>query len=223
MFITLVKWSRVHLKKIKQFNYPKKLLYAACEPVYKKEINPSSDHCSYLKKNKKLKIHPYTQLLAEEYRNYLKTSPFIVFFHLNSLSRHQYRQSRNAFIKSGFMLERYDYEVAQVALTHTKFEILNFFYQTDAFNAVAFGQEINVAEILKLEKKLSTFFTLMFAIFENRIISKAQLLEYSRLPSIEVLRQQLVHTLSLPSSYICSDLSHHSQHLRDNLEIYIKS
>jgi len=120
--------TRVHLRKVKQFYYPKKLLFATCEPIYKKHVYPSSQHCSNLKSKEQARVHPYTQLLANEFINHLQTSPLIVYFHLNSLSRHQYRQARNAFIKSGFILERYDYEVAEVALMGTKFEILNSFY-----------------------------------------------------------------------------------------------
>jgi len=62
----------------------------------------------------------------------------------------------------------------------------------------------------------------LFAIFESRIISKEQLIEYSKLPSINVLHQKLVQTLSLPTLDLSSNLSHHTQQLSNHLETYSK-
>ncbi|XP_039372709.1 39S ribosomal protein L10, mitochondrial isoform X1 [Mauremys reevesii] len=88
-------------------------------------------------------------------------------------------------------------------------------------NLMLVSPEIKVKEMLRILKNVPQI-NLLGACVDNTILSNQGVINYSKLPTMEITQGQVVGTLSLMASQTCGLLQHSSVHLTALLDQYIK-
>ncbi|XP_074834989.1 large ribosomal subunit protein uL10m [Carettochelys insculpta] len=90
-----------------------------------------------------------------------------------------------------------------------------------ACNLMLVSPEVKVKEMLQVLKKVPQI-NLLGACIDNTILSNQGVVNYSKLPSMEITQGQVVATLSLTTSQTCALLQRSSAHLTALLDQYLK-
>ena len=205
-------------------DFTRKLMLAICEPVMARDKRQTSDKCFNLQKRTERKIHPYDKLLAEDMKQELRSSRMICFFHTNVTSNRDRFEARNKFQHEDLYLRFYNEDVAQLAMSGTKYESalhlcrINDWY-TQRHVTILFSTEPQVNKVLKITKKIPQLI-LMAAIIDDRFLSVDDMKEYGRLPDLQTLRAQVCHTLSLAAQSLVGNTSHPVRALAQSLDLY---
>ncbi|XP_074599462.1 mitochondrial ribosomal protein L10 [Brevipalpus obovatus] len=217
-----VRYKKINERLRQEPTYDKKLLLAACEPIpFPKSSLPTSVTCSNLRKIDNPPVHPYVQVLADEYTEYLTRSTLVAFYHVQPVEYRTWRACYNFLFNKGFIMKKYDQEVADVALKSTKWQPLLKFYQRSAETHIVFGDSFDVKPLFAAEKKFPNF-VLMFAVADDRILRRDEV-ESLMGNTRDMVNAQLVHLLSNPGSSISSSISHHSQQISQILHQHSSS
>jgi ribosomal protein L10 len=191
------------------------LLLAVMEPAFRSDRSPDSVKCSIRESAKTVQAaHPYILLQAQDCRQELK-APFVYFFHLNPMKGEELHKFKIALLKNDIHLRQPNSEVLQHAVEGTRHAKL---YNLLAhFGAFCYSESNKLAFLNRLLKKQSNVF-LLGGIVENRIMTKEQLNEYNQMPSLDLMRAQLCHTLSSPSIALHTSINYHLTDLSGSLQ-----
>lgn len=214
----------IPIKKFREYDFDKKLLLAACEPVLKRDTRPSWEKClgpivesSVLKSEP----HPYDVLIGEELKQKISKAQMIVFYHNNVIIKDASIINKNALFDAGFTYEYHNRMVYRLAFENTKFASLVPLMTSVNTNALALSDRINVQAFLEADKKMMNCFVL-FAYVYGRLVSKVELLKLAKMPSIKKVQGQLLSTLSAPGSNLASSLNYQLSLLSSGLDARAK-
>lgn len=204
-------------KRPREPDFEKKLLLAVMEPSFRTDSSPQSVKCAQKmqeRHEKQKEIHPYVLLQADQCRQELE-SPFVYLFHINPTKSEELRKIKISMLKNEIHFRQYSIQVLETAMHGTRFSSLADILVY--YGVFCFSHKNRLPFLNKLTKKHPNLI-LLGAIAENRVMNKEQLTEYTNLPSIDVLRAQLCHTLSTPSTAIHSSLGYHLTDLSSSLQ-----
>lgn len=217
-----VRYKKINERLRQEPNYNKKLLLAACEPIpFPKSSLPTSVTCSNVRNTDVHTVHPYVQVLADEYTEYLRRSTIVAFYHVQPTDYSGWRKCFNFLFNKGFILKKYDQEVAEAALMSTKWQPLLKFYHRTASTQVVFGDSFDVKPLFAAEKKYPSFI-LMFGVADDRILRRDEI-ESLLGKTRDMVNAQLVHLLSNPGSSLSNSISYHSQQISQILHQHSSS
>lgn len=177
-----------------------------------------------MKDQKKDEINPYEAILAREVKNWFDHSQMTVALHINSMNGEDFFKARVAFHKNGMQLKKYGSRVLKLGLASTKYEELLCLSKTSAFStAFIFSPEHKkIATVLKILKKIPQIH-LLCGVIDDRLMSKNEIVDYSKMPSIDVVRSQFVNVLNMASSQLVQNLTSHQSNLVNVLEAHVRA
>lgn len=220
-----VRWRRIQTRKYKEPDYEKKLMLAVCEPMVQLDRRPMYDKCTGIKLRLNLDKwadpHPWERILANDLRDELSAAQLIAVFHQNAIKQVEQRAVRNMLHKKGFVFRHCNRMVYYLATHETKFATLTPMLSEVQNNVIVTSKSADVAELLKLDKKMHEY-TLLYAVVHDRLVRKDELVDISKLPSVDSLRAQLCGTLDHSAQMLSANIGHHLSALSANLEQYVK-
>ena len=214
----------IPIKKFREYDFDKKLLLAACEPVKKRETRPTWERCGGpVVKSSVLngEPHPYDLLVGEELKAKISQAQMIVFYHNNIIMKDGIINNMNALFDAGFTYEYHNRMIYRVAFQNTKFARLVPLLTQVNSNALALSNETNVKAFLDADKKMVNCYVL-FAYVHGRLVSKVELLKLAKMPSLKQVQGQLLSTLSTPGSNLAASISYQLSLLSSGLDARVK-
>jgi len=226
-------WERFQIVELAKpnipINYPANTasLWQACpkeqedEETYQRRFQPD----------------PLEMLYTEELRRHLEESPMVAVFQGLSMELINQRKNFQMARRNNFEYKKYSVKTTQEVLVGSKWENLAHFTKGSIYDChFAFSRQLDLnreplpdairleprpADLLNFIKK-STDLVFLCVMVHGRIIDKAQLQNLSTMPSIDVLRGELVSILGSPAAKTSSLLGASPQKLSIQLEQYIK-
>ncbi|MPC59113.1 39S ribosomal protein L10, mitochondrial [Portunus trituberculatus] len=125
--------------------------------------------------------------------------------------------ARLQLIKMNMKYIKHNNTIMRLAFMGTKYEALLSLYKSTTCTFV--GDEIAVAKLLKIQKKISSL-VLLGGIVEGRFMSVQDLQRYANLPSLHTLQAQLVSILGTPAQQLSQNLSANQVELSSALSRY---
>lgn len=144
--------------------------------------------------------------------------------HVNPMNGEDYFSARVAFHKNGMQLKKYGSAILKLALENTKYEELLCLSKTSSFStAFIFTPEHKkISTVLKIIKKIPQMH-LLCGIIDDRLLSKNEITDYSKTPSIDVVRSQFVNVLNMASSQLVQNLTSHHSNLVNVLDAHVRA
>ena len=122
-------------------------------------------------------------------------------------------------------LKEYHYRVGKAGLQGTQWEnCLHFWFKFPGemnLQPILFSPEVDPAKLIKYERKVPEF-TLIGCVVENRILSRRELQEMVKLPSLDQSRGELLSILGHQQQRTLQLLQSNQQQLSTNLSQMIK-
>ncbi len=142
-------------------------------------------------------------------------------FHINPIKAEDYFKAKVAFHKSNMHLKVYGKSVMRRALSDSKYEALVPLF--DINSCMVFSKDPKkVGTMIKIIKKIPQMH-LIAGIVEDRLLSKNELVEYSKMPDLTTVRAQFVAVLqSCAGPQIVQNLETHQQQLVNLLDAHVR-
>lgn len=164
--------------------------------------------------------NPYEQFLIRRFKKTIEDSKMIIICHLLPCSGVQMREIRIDFKLQGLQLHKLNNNHMGMTIEGT--DKANLSYLLCGDNMIICSPEIKLKEAWTVLKKTSVLVPLG-GYCHDRLFTKDQLQEFSKLPPIELLLGELVSCLNLAAGGRTSALlNSHQQTLSTNLQQYHK-
>ncbi|KAM3964887.1 mitochondrial ribosomal protein L10 [Aphomia sociella] len=213
--------GKINIQKPRKPHFERQLLIDLCKPIYgpSKITLPDYINCDRGEKIKKVEIdNPFERILAGECLNWFNSSKMVVFLHVNAISMEEKTPVFAALKKNNMHLRTYGKKIVSMATKGTRYEVVNQLFT--AHQNIIFGQPENADKMLKILKKTPQL-VVMAAIIQDRLMSKNELLEFSKMPSLEMARSQLCAVLESAGSTLVGQLNQTQQTLVSHLEKHV--
>ncbi|CAG9766065.1 unnamed protein product [Ceutorhynchus assimilis] len=161
----------------------------------------------------------FQEIIAQELNRWFTTSKLIAFCHYNSMSKEQEFDAYLQFKNAKMHFKQYGKKTLELAVKGTPYETVLDFYISR--NLTIFSPEPEIKKLLRVLKKFPQL-VLMAGIYENRLLSKDELLHYSTIPNLQMAQAGLVQTLNSASVQLVSNLNSHQTTLVSHLEQRVK-
>lgn len=214
--------GKINLRRPQKPIYERALLEAVTNPIYPR--TRIIDECRekqlarLLEKNE-CKSHPYQRILSRELFERLNTAKTILFCHVNSYKMDEIFTTLVELHKQDLHFKRYGKHVLHEAIHGTKFEAIECLFS--APTCIIYSEEHRVVEALKIIKKARPLI-LLAGIVDDRFLSKNELVEYSNLPSLDILRAKFAAELNSAGSSILNKLQAQQSNLCYLLEAHAR-
>lgn len=173
-----------------------------------------------MQKERPLQTHPYQTILARELFERLDTAKMIILCQAQSYTNEEIFKTRVALHQKNIDYKIYGRAIVREALLRTKFEALIPLF--DVRTAILYSKEVEVAHTFKVLRKFPQLIMLA-GVVEDRLLSKNELVNYSNLQNIQLVRAQFAATLSAPGNSIVTNLQAHQSNLCYLLDAHAKS
>ncbi|XP_041979977.1 39S ribosomal protein L10, mitochondrial isoform X2 [Aricia agestis] len=215
--------GKINIQKPRKPHFEKQLLLDLSKPFFgpRKNTLPEISLCEKGKKEwAKIEIdNPFERILARECLEWFNTSKMVVFIHVNSISMEEKTPVYAALKKNNMHLRTYGKKIVKMATTGTRYEAVNHLFTSH--QNVIFGQPENSAKMFNILKKAPQLIV-MGGIIQDKLLSKNELVEFSKLPNLEVARSQLCSILQSAGSSIVGQLNQSQQMLVGHLEKHVE-
>lgn len=198
-------------------------MYAVTRPVYPRVT--AIDKCQRrqeARKNEKLQritaekkselMHPLQRLLKERTFKSFDESQMILVCHKNSMNSAEFFKFCVACYHKNISAKVYGRQFIRMALQNTRFEAMVPVITSSPFTCLLFSNEWNVADALKITKKMPKV-TILCGSLGDRFLSRNELEQFSKLPDITTTQAQFVSTLNSIGSQLVSNLQAHQTNL----------
>jgi len=230
--INQVRQKHVRIGKPRRATWERQKLLALSKPSWPEE-EPLEDiwkNCQYVLKEAERKeytegINKLEEFYVKEMVENFERSKMIAFFYSHPISTRNFHAAWQNSRRLGMDLQKYHRRVGKAGLTGTRWQnCLHFWFSFQGdmnMQPVLFSSELDAAGVVKFEKKVPEF-TLIGCVFDDRILSRKQMHELVKLPSVDESRAQLVSLLSHNQQRTISLLQSNQQQLTTNLSQLIK-
>ncbi|XP_019403890.1 PREDICTED: 39S ribosomal protein L10, mitochondrial [Crocodylus porosus] len=161
----------------------------------------------------------YAKLLRRQVGEIFRSSKMIAVCQFNSPSNDEMQLVNYHLMKHNIWVKKFPNEIMRAFLSESKYKnLLPLFVGK---NILLVSPETKAKEMLRILKRVPEV-VLLGACIENTILSRQGVLNYSKLPSLELAQGQVVGTLVLVPSQTCTVLQSNSVYLTALLSQYIK-
>ena len=157
-------------------------------------------------------------MIADQLRAAVE-SPYFIFFQYGNMKNTDWNDLRFELGKENIKIKVFPNKISCRVLQDTKYENLKFLFKS--FTATCFSTENNLKELLKIMKSFPQL-QLMGGKVEDRILSRNQVTEHGKLPSIEMLQAEFLQLLMQPAQNLKHFVNQSQKQLCSNLEQYVK-
>lgn len=224
LMIQCKRYRKVNVQRPRKPHYARALFEAVTTPIYEK--TRIIDDCRLKQESKLLgpkkerEVHPYLAILAKELREFFETSNMTLICHRNSINSFDYFNFRVALHKNDIQCKVYGKAIVNEAIKTTKYRAILPLFESS--NCIIFASEPKIAETLKILRK-NPRIILLGGILEDRIMSKNELVNYSKLPDLQIVRAQFAATLQTAGGQILNNLQAHQSNLCYLLDAHAKA
>lgn len=216
--------GKINIQRPKPPHYERKLFNAVTEPVYVRTpivVECREKQIRKLEKRKKEYVpHPYELILSRELREIFDTSEMVLICQKNSIKALDLFNFKVALHKKGVKVKINGKKILNVALKGTKFE--NLLPVMEVHPCMLFGDASSIGDILKILRKTPQMI-LLTGCMSDRILSRDQLIGYSKLPDLQQVRAQFAATLNSAGGQILNHLQAHQSNLCYLLDVHAKA
>ena len=140
------------------------------------------------------------QMISAELKDILEHSQLAALYHYNDLTVREWDSLRLKLGAKGFKLKIFPSKVSAKVLKGTKYENMAPLFSGPSVLAFSDSSPVlsDLLTVTKGEKKL----LLLGGLMENQLFSSKGLEDYTKLPSLEVMHQELVGVLSHPQTML---------------------
>ncbi|RVE54157.1 hypothetical protein evm_001280 [Chilo suppressalis] len=210
--------GKINIQRPRKPHFERQLLIDLAKPVLgtPKYKLPEIELCdSGLSKKKEEIDNPFERILATECLNWFNTSKMIVFLHMNSISMEDKTPIFATLKKNDMHLRTYGKKIVSMATKGTRYEAVNCLFTSH--QNIIFGQSDKADKLFKILKKAPQM-VVIGGIVHDRLLSRNELVEFSKLPNIDVARSQLCAVLESAGSCLVGQLNQSQQTLVSYLE-----
>jgi len=216
--------GKINIQRPRAPHYDRALFNAVTQPIIPR---PSITQECYQKRLEKdfvgkteKDVNPYEVIIAKEVQNWLNHSKLVAVFHVNSISSDDMFKVRVAFHKENMQLRSYGIEIIRKAMKGNQYEPMIPLFTSK--NVIVFSEEQKIGQLLKIVKKAPQLI-LLAGVVENRLLSKNELVDLSKLPNLTTARAQFVGVLNSVGAGLLSNLQSHQTNLCSLLDLHAKS
>ncbi|KAL4712881.1 hypothetical protein ACJJTC_011951 [Scirpophaga incertulas] len=215
--------GKINIQRPRKPHFERQLLIDLSKPVFNvlpKHKLPDIALCDAGEKKFQQNIdNPFERILARECLDWFNTSKMVVFLHMNSINMEDKTPIFAALRKNEMHLRKYGKKIVSMATKGTRYEAVNHLFTSH--QDIIFGQPENANKLLKILKKAPQM-VVMAGIIHDRLMSRNELIEFSKLPNLEMARSQLCSVLDSAGSCLVSQLNQNQQSLVSHLEQHLK-
>lgn len=218
------RFRKVNIQRPRPPHFERAVFNAATAPLYLRV--PIVQECreeQLAKLNKKKEVkepHPYIKILASEVIERFNSSAMILVCHVNSITEYEMFKIKVPLHQKGVSMKKYGPAITKLALKNTKFEKMLPLFRSNY--CLLFSSEQNINDVLPVLRKTNKVF-LIAGVVENRFLNRNQLIAFSQMPSLDVIRAQFAATLHLAGNSIVNKLQAHQSNLCSLLDIHAKA
>ncbi|XP_066139261.1 large ribosomal subunit protein uL10m-like [Euwallacea fornicatus] len=220
-YIPLLQFKRfrgkINIQKPRPAHFEKAKFLALTKPIIQIRSKKVLQLCTKTEPSHKTQTEEniYQDLLAKELRQRFENSKLIAFCHLNPMLKDQTFNAFVAFYKEKMHFERYGKETVRLAVIGTPFETVIKLFMSQT--TMIFSPEPQLKTLLRILRKFPEL-VLMAGIYENRFLSKDELVKYSKVPNIQAAQSELVYSLNGVGAQVVRNLNSHQTTLMSHLE-----
>ncbi|KAK7793228.1 hypothetical protein R5R35_005078 [Gryllus longicercus] len=222
--IQFVRYRRINIQKPRPPHYVRKLVLHVCEPQYEKPKKSIQELCLrpvFLTKKQKVEENPFQTLLARDLVNWCEKSNCIYIFQQNSITGPDIFKAKVLFKRQQMALQKYDRPTMEEAFSsNDKYKALLPLIVGSPLS-LAFGSEPQVSTVLKICRKVPELI-LLAGIFDNRLLSRSEMMEYTYFPNLQTAQAQLVSVLNSAATQLVQNMNQHQQTLVGHLEKHVE-
>lgn len=215
--------GKINIQRPRKPHFERQLLIDLVKPIYRATDKPLQDIdlCQKgINKWAKVEIdNPFERILARECLEWFNTSKMVIFLHLNSISMEDKAPLFANLKRNNMNLRSYGKKIVKMATTGTRYEVVNHLFTSH--QNIIFGQPENAAKALKLLRKTPQLVVLA-GIINDRLLSKNELVEFSKMPNLETARSQLCGILDSAGSCIVRQLQQSQETLVSHLNKHVE-
>jgi len=195
---------KVNIKHPRPVHAERRLMDAVTQPVYSKQVIGSLPICLvmdsksvdvYAKEPSQNQKAMYEAFLVREVKTILESNEMIIAFQPEALDARKRTQICNKLSASRFSALFYPPDILRKAMCLSKWQNLAVILQSHTI--IVASKSARVFDLLSTTKKIPEL-TLLGGFVNGVLSTREGLLRYSRLPSIQDLRSELVSLLSSP-------------------------
>lgn len=170
--------------------------------------------------NQPEEVNPYEEFLIKQLKKKIESSKMILICHKMPCTNIRLREIKIDLNLKGMEFSMLNNNHMRTVIEGTELENLSLLLHTD--NVLITSPEVNVKDAWNILRKAPEL-VILGGFCQDRLMSKNQLQEYTKLPPIEQLLGELVSCLNLVSGARTSALLNaHQQNLSTNLQQYHK-
>ncbi|CAD5122946.1 DgyrCDS11341 [Dimorphilus gyrociliatus] len=211
--------SKPNIQKPKTPHEQRRIFEAITAPILQEDILDPKRLCfNVTKVVRESEENLYENFLIQDCRKRFESAKVLLVFQSNSLSKNDLKEIRNTMIsKCGKVeLKEWDNEILRSALAESKFAALTpLCFSRNVF--VFPENESQLSDIIKVTKTLFTIH-LLGGVINDTIYTKAGIVDYSQLPTIDIMRAQLLQTLNKLQGQTISNLQYHVSGISSSLK-----
>ncbi|XP_050790805.1 39S ribosomal protein L10, mitochondrial [Gopherus flavomarginatus] len=215
--LQIVRHAKSVTRHWKAMHFERQKLMAVTEYIAPKPAVPEKCVAPRIKAVKE--ENGYAKLLRLQVAETFRDSKMIAVCQHNFTPSEEMLLMKHRLRKHNIHVKFFPNEIVRPYLSVSKYKnLLPLFV---GYNLMLVSPEIKVKEMLRILKNVPQI-NLLGACIDNTILSNQGVLNYSKLPAMEITQGQVVGTLSLMASQTCGLLQHSSVHLTALLDQYIK-
>lgn len=210
--------GKINIQRPRKPHYDRARLIAVTNPIFREQT--IEEKCEAITIRTSVKNdNPYEKIIAREVKNWFDHSKVVAIFHLNSISQEDLFKTRVALHKYNIHHKAYGKSIMRQAVAGTQYEaILPLF---NSKNCILFAPENSIKHILKVTKKVPQMI-LIAGILEDRLMSRNEIIEYSNMPDLQMMRAKFVSVLTSVGGGLVSNLESHQKNLVNILDTHVR-
>lgn len=157
--------------------------------------------------------------LGKEIINVFENNSKVLLLQYNALNSDEWQGLRYDMRKENAKIKVYPNKITCKFLSDTVYSNLTILFRSET--CIAYGDSMNLKNIVRI-LNTNPKTELIGAKIDNTLMNKQQIVDYSKLPSLDQCRSELVQILSQPSKKLSQLLQTNQSYLSMSLAQYIK-
>ncbi|KAH8378281.1 hypothetical protein KR093_010528, partial [Drosophila rubida] len=212
--------GKINIQRPKEPHYERARVIAVTQPKYPEPPKAQTCFQSRAQRMGTQLENPYNAIVAREVRNWLDHSRLVAVFHLNSINADEIFRVRVQLHQKNMHLKSYGRKIIGQAVTGTAYEAIMPLFHSN-YCIVFSPNEQQIGALLRITRKVPQMI-LMGGIVESKLLSRNELMDFSKMPSLQVAQAQLVQTLNQAAGNVVQQLQAHQCNLVKVLDVHAK-